>query len=113
MIKQVTSVGATASTILTPAPYTKFIAIQNNGSGNVRLTFDGGSTYIDAIDSTAGTDPTATTGFRLASGAAWQITTTPVGQGGIDAGIHYPIRAILETGTTTILDIVTDDNISV
>ena len=112
MIKQVTNVSSTASTILTPCPYTKFISITNNGSGNVRLSIDGGSTYTDPIDQTSGFDPTASTGFRLVAGAELRIQTAPVGPGGIDTGIHKPIRAVLESGTTTVLDIITDDNIS-
>ena len=60
---QVTTVGAVASTIVTPGRYCKVITIQNNGAGDVRLSFDGGSVY-------GLTDPTSSTGYKLASGAA-------------------------------------------
>ncbi len=95
VIKQVTTVSATASTILTPGTNVHTVVIQNNGSGNVRLTIDGGSV-------TGLTNPTATTGYKLVAGA-FLIITYP--------GDKRPpvIRAILESGTTTTLDIVTDD----
>lgn len=89
-IKQVTSVGATASVILTPGNNVKTIIIQNNGSGNVRLSFDGTNL------------PTATTGYKLVAGTYIILTYT---------GTNRPpnIRAILESGTTTTIDISTDD----
>lgn len=89
-VKQVTNVGATASTILTAGNAVHTIIIQNNGSGNVRLSIDGA------------TAPTATTGYRLLAGN-YIILTYP--------GFKGPpvIKAILETGTTTTLDIITDD----
>lgn len=95
IIKQVTSVGASASTVITPGPNVHTIIIQNNGAGNVRLTLDGGTVY-------ALTDPTATTGYKLPAGG-YLIVTYP--------GDKRPpvIRAILESGTTTTLDIITDD----
>lgn len=95
VIRQVTTVSGTASTIITPGPNVKTIIIQNNGSGNVRLTVDGGSV-------TGLANPTATTGYKLVAGG-FIILTYP--------GDKRPpiIRAILETGTTTVLDIVTDD----
>jgi hypothetical protein len=89
--KQVTNVGATASTIVTPGNAVHYIIIQNNGSGAVRLTFDGV------------TLPVATTqGYLLAAGTFIVIPS---------AGFKAPpiIKAILETGTTTVLDISTDD----
>jgi len=97
IIKQVTSVSGTVSTILTPGPNVRTVIIQNNGSGNVRLTIDNGS-----ITSPAGTNPTATTGYKLVAGAQLIITYP---------GDKRPpiIRAILETATTTTLDICTDD----
>ncbi len=96
IIKQVTTVGATASTIVTPGPNVHTITIQNNGSGNVRLGIDGGTVY-------GLTDPTATTGYKLVAGA--QVIITYPG------GSRPPvIRAILESGTTTTLDIATDDS---
>lgn len=96
--KQVTNVSATPSTILTPSNQCQVIVIQNNGSGAVRLGIDGGIT--NKQKSTP--DPTATTGYLLNAGQFLIITrpgtsTTP------------NIRAILATGTTTVLDIMTDD----
>jgi hypothetical protein len=98
IIKQVTNVGAAASTIVTPGINVHTIVIQNNGTGNVRITIDGGSV-------TGLSNPTATTGYRLAAGAMIILTYN---------GDKRPpiIRAILETGTTTTLDIVTDDSSS-
>jgi len=95
IIKQVTTVGAAVSTILTPGTNIKTCIIQNNGSGNVRLAIDGGSV-------TGAQNPTATTGYKLVAGS-FIIITYP--------GDKRPpvIRAILESGTTTTLDIVTDD----
>lgn len=100
-IKQVTTVSAAVSTILTPGPNVHTVIIQNNGAGNVRLTIDNGT-----VTSPAGTNPTATTGYRLVAGG-YLILTYP--------GDKRPpiIRAILETGATTILDIVTDDTGSI
>ena len=100
IIKQVTSVSGTVSTILTPGPNVHTVIIQNNGAGNVRLTIDGGT-----ISSPSGTNPTATTGYKLVAGAQLIITYP---------GDKRPpvIRAILESGTTTTLDIITDDNSS-
>lgn len=96
-IKVVTSVGATASTILTPSSSTTVITIQNNGSGTVRLGFDGGTT--NRAKSTP--DPTSSIGYRLVAGASVTLTVPPGG---------FPqIRAILESGTTTTLDIGTND----
>jgi hypothetical protein len=103
MIKQVTSVSSSASTIVTPSPRTKFLIIQNNGSGNVRLSVDGGSTYTNPYSNAVGTDPTASTGYRLSAGAQLVLTLNA------EAGNQVPIRAILETATTTTLDIVTND----
>lgn len=95
IIKQVTTVGAAASTIVTPGVNVKTIIIQNNGAGNVRLGIDGGTVY-------GLTDPTASTGYKLVAGAQIIITYP---------GDKRPpvIRAILETGTTTTLDIITND----
>jgi hypothetical protein len=96
VIKQVTNVGASASTIITPGRNVKVLVIQNNGSGDVRLAIDGGTT-------TNLTDPTASTGYLLKAGT--QLILTYPGS------IQAPkIRAILVTGTTTVLDICTDED---
>ncbi len=89
-IKQVTTVGATASVILSPGNNVKTIIIQNNGSGDVRLSFDGTNL------------PTATTGYKLVAGAYIILT--------FNGSLRPPnIRAILVSGTTTTIDITTDD----
>ena len=114
MIKQVnTLTNGAAATILTPSPFTKLIVIQNNGSGAVRLSFDGGSTFNDLVSNTPGTDPTPTTGYLLAAGSVW--TSGPMEalqRNGIDESLSAPIRAILASGTPTTLDILTDENSS-
>lgn len=95
--KTVTTVSATVSTILTPGSPT-IITIQNNGSGNVMLGLDGGTT--NRQKSTP--DPTATSGYLLTGGSS--ITMS------VPAGTAVPqIRAILVTGTTTTLLITTND----
>ncbi len=93
----VTSVSATASTILTPGTPT-IIAIQNTGSGAVYLGLDGGTT--NRYKSTP--DPTSTTGYYLAAGASVTLSC-PVG------AVLPKIRAILATGTTTTIKISTND----
>jgi hypothetical protein len=97
-IIHLTSVGAAASTIVTPSQYCKTLIIQNNGSGNIRYCIDGGTV--------AGlTDPTASTGVELAA-HTFIIITFP-------GNTNYAppvVRAILETATTTTIDIVTDDS---
>lgn len=99
-IKSVTTVGASASTISAPAQSCSVLVIQNNGAGAVRISIDGGTT--NAVPTA---DPTASTGILLPAGQ--QVT------------ICYfynqrraQIRAILVTGTTTTLDIATDDTAS-
>lgn len=95
--KVVTSVSATASTILTPGSPT-IITIQNNGTGDVFLGFDGGTT--NRQKSTP--DPTSTTGYLLTGGSSVTMS--------IPAGTAVPqVRAILRTGTTTSLLITTND----
>lgn len=95
-IKNVTSVGATASTIVTPSSVCRTLTIQNTGSGDVRLGFDGGVPL-------GLTDPTATTGFLLKAGTYIVITYPGSGY------LPPPVRAILTSGTTTTLAITTDD----
>lgn len=96
--KEVTNVGATVSTILTPSNTCQIITIQNNGSGDVRLGIDGGIT--NRQKSTP--DPTASSGYLLKAGQ-YLILTYP--------GNNAPpqIRAILATGTTTTLSVTTND----
>lgn len=96
-IKSVTTVGATAVTILTVAPQATFVLIQNNGAGDVRISIDGGS-----VSNIGGSDPTSTNGMLLKAGTQISFTYYPQQRRPV-------IRAILVSGTTTILDIVTDD----
>lgn len=103
MIAQVTTLTTAVGTIIIPGAACKTIIIQNNGSVNVRLSFDGGSTYTDHITGKKGTDPTVSTGYKLVNGSQVSIATAYG-----DSGLHKPIRAITETGTAT-LDIVTDE----
>lgn len=92
MNKQVTNVGAAASVIVTVGWQDTWVNIQNNGSGAVRITCDGT------------TVPVATTkGYLLNANKE-----TTICYGGSNQG-RGPIRAILETGTTTTLDIMTPD----
>ncbi len=95
--KSVTTVSATASTILTPGSPT-IITIQNTGSGAVYLGFDGGTT--NRAKSTP--DPTSSTGYYLTAGSTVTLTCP--------AGVTLnQIRAILATATTTTLLITTND----
>lgn len=96
--KSVTTVSASASTILTASQYVRTVMIQNTGSGDVRLGIDGGTTQGTA-------DPTSSTGILLKAGS-FIIFTYP--------GNYKPpvVRAILVSGTTTTLSVVTDDTIS-
>lgn len=106
--KQVTTLtNAAVATILTPGPGVKLITIQNNGSGNVRLSFDGGASYTNPQTKQVGSNPTTSTGYRLAAGASLIITVQPNPN-----GIRNPIVGILETSTTTTLDISTDESSS-
>ena len=102
MIKQVTTLNAsTPATVLTPSLYCHQVTIQNNGSGVVRLSFDGGASYTDYITGGTGTNPTTSTGYKLASGAY-------VAQTYLGGKAPPPIIGIMESSTTT-LDITTDD----
>lgn len=103
-IGQVTGVSSTAVVIVVPGTYAKVILIQNNGSGAVRLSIDGGTTYTDQQTGKTGANPTASTGILLPAGSQIMISTVPSA-----SGIHRPIVAILVSGSTT-LDIVTDDS---
>lgn len=95
-IKNVTTVSASASTIVTPSSVCRTLTIQNTGAGDVRLGFDGGVPMGLA-------DPTATTGFLLKAGTFIVITFPGSGY------LPPPVRAILVTGTTTVIAITTDD----
>ncbi len=95
-IKNVTSVSATASTVVTPSSVCRTLTIQNTGSGDVRLGLDGGVPL-------GLTDPTATTGFLLKAGTFIVLTFPGSGY------LPPPVRAILVSGTTTTIAITTDD----
>jgi hypothetical protein len=89
--KQVTTVSGTSSTIFTPAVSCQWVTIANTGSGDVWLSFDG----------TAATSA----GFPLIHGT----TITLVYAGSSQKG---PIKAILQTATTTTLNINTPETSS-
>ena len=95
VLKSVTSVNATASTILYPGPYCKIITIQNNGSGAVRLSWDGGDAEGLPV-------PTASLGYLLGAGQQLILTFPP-------GSAIEQFHAILVSGTPTTLDITTDD----
>jgi hypothetical protein len=105
------NVGATAAVICNPSPQCHLVTIQNNGSGSVRMSFDGGNAYIDPVTGKSGNNPTATYGYLLPAGQ--QIVLCMPAQnaqsGAPDQGLHRPIVAILTSSTTTVLDICTDD----
>ncbi len=89
--KQVTTVGATSSTIFLPGQFCQWVTIANTGAGDVWLSFDG-------------SDATAN-GFPLA-----HATSIVVVYGG--SGQKPVIKAILQSGTTTTLNINTPDTSS-
>ena len=108
-LKQVTGLttGA-AATILVPPPNTKLIVIQNLGANAVNITVDGGSTYTDlntGVGTATGNDPTTgATGLGivippLASGIPGSFVISTIAS---DSGLHKPIRAIMQTSTTTL-----------
>ncbi len=98
--KEVTSVSAAVSTILSPSNTCQIITIQNNGSGDVRLGLDGGTT--NRQKSTP--DPTASSGYLLKANQ-FLILTYP----GTGNSSPPQLRAILTSGTTTTLTISTND----
>lgn len=109
-IHQVTSLTATGSAvIIQPGSDTKIILIQNNGSNDVRLSFDGGVAW--SVNGGHGTNPTPTTGYILKGGLVPAdrviISTGPFTGTTPDPTLHKPIVAIMVTSTTT-LDIETD-----
>lgn len=89
--KQVTTVSGTSSTIFTPAATCQWVTIANTGSGDVWLSFDG----------TAATSA----GFPLLHGTAITLVYAGSSQKG-------PIKAILQTATTTTLNINTPETAS-
>jgi len=90
LTKQVTTVSATASTIFTPGYQVQWVTIANTGSGAVMLSFDG-------------TNPTATVGYPLAAGDKICVVYGGSNQKNV-------IKAILQTGTTTTLNINTPES---
>lgn len=103
--KNLTNTGS--SVICIPGADDQLIVIQNNGSGSVRLSFDGGAGYVTPTGGKTGTNPTPTTGYLLAVGAQVIISTAPY-TANSQPNLHKPIVAILTSTTTTIIDIVTD-----
>ncbi len=89
LTKQVTTVSATSSTVFTPGWQCQWVTIANTGSGGVNLSFDG-------------TAPTATIGFPLAAGSTICVVYSGSNQKTV-------IKAILQTATTTTLNINTPD----
>lgn len=89
LTKQVASVSATASVVFTPGPSCQWVTVANTGAGGVMLSFDG-------------TNPTATVGYPLAAGG--QICLVYAG-----SNQKAPMRAILQTATTTTLNFNTPD----
>jgi hypothetical protein len=108
----VTTVATTSAvTILNPTPGTTLITIQNasTSTGQVNLTFDGGSAYTNPFSGKTGSDPTTTItgkGYWLAVGQ--QITINVPAS---DTPGHLPVRAIMATGTA-IISITINDQIS-
>ena len=86
--KQVTTVSAVSSTVFTPGWQCQWVTVSNIGAGGVYLSFDG----------TAATS----SGYPLA--AAEKIVVVYAG-----SSQRNPIKAILQSGTTTTLNIVTAD----
>lgn len=89
--KQVTTVSAVSSTIFTPAITCQWVTIANTGSGDVWLSFDG----------TAATS----SGFPLLHATSVCVVYAGSSQKG-------PIKAILQTATTTTLNINTPETVS-
>ena len=82
--KQVTTVSASSTTIFTPSGTCQWVTIANTGSGDVWLSFDGSAA--------------TSAGFPLV-----HATSITVVYGG--SSQKGPIRAILQTATTTTLNI--------
>lgn len=90
--KTVSTVSASSAIIFTPGAYCQWVTISNTGSGDVWLSFDG-STATSA-------------GFPLLHGTS--ITLVYAG-----SNQKPQIKAILQTGTTTTLNINTPDTNSI
>lgn len=90
LTKQVATISATASVVFTPGYQVQWVTLANTGSGAIMLSFDG-------------TNPTATVGYPLAANE--KITLVYGG-----SSQKFPIRAILQTGTTTTLNVLTPEN---
>jgi hypothetical protein len=106
MIKQVTSAAA-ATRLLKIGPSCKMLAIQNNGSVDVRLSFDGGSDMPTVAGWSTGTLPTTALGYLLKAGQQWVQTKA-----------QFPSIADkniwgISAGGAIVLDIITDDKDSV
>jgi hypothetical protein len=106
-LDQVTTLStSTAKTILIAAPSTHLIMFQNLGANAVNVTVDGGTVYTDPSSQKTGMDPTTgATGLGLvipplANGVPGSLTI-------YSAKPWAPIRAIMQTSTTT-LNIITD-----
>lgn len=109
-IGKTTGLSSSAATLVIPGQYMKLLTMQNNGASDVRLSFDGGSTYTpqspgsgSSAAKTKGTDPTTTTGYLWKAGTEIDITSMQ-----LQAGFNAPIVGIMVTGSTT-LDFTTDD----
>lgn len=103
MIGQITAnIGtATAIRIFTPGPSCKNACIQNNGTVDVRLSYDGGSD----MPGRTGNLPTSTTGFRLPAGQQF-FMNYPAAANGISP---RTVWAIGEAAGAVALDISSDD----
>ncbi len=97
MTKDSITLGPVAQTLLQPSPTMRIGYIQNNGSEDARLTYDG-------------SNPTSTKGFKLPGGM--QVWLQQV-YGSALAGSPGPwpaIRGYSANGTT--IDVGTDDSVS-
>lgn len=86
--KQVTTVSAVSSTIFLPGQFCQWVTIANTGAGDVWMSFDG-------------SDATAN-GFPLVHATTICVVYSGSGQKPV-------IKAILQSGTTTTLNINTSD----
>lgn len=89
--KQVTTVSAVSSTIFLPGQFCQWVTIANTGAGDVWLAFDG--------------SVATSNGFPLAHATSIAVVYSGSGQKPV-------INAILQSGTTTTLNINTSDTSS-